>query len=189
MQTKATSVDKLSQIMLYAVLVLLVLFLITGTFFLVQGNMGAGFIGLGIFFFGMGLVVLLQTMIMDEYGSFGATFIPGAPVKRTGNAVSADDLDYVMRFNAHVDFGTTYSNECMVYLCDDGLYFDQLADFLLHLNFDDISNVRCEKKNMEMDCRYGMDDPESCHVEMETDNVLHSRALMNEFVKRNVRVA
>ena len=186
MQSKATSLDKLSQIMLYAVLVLLILFLITGTFFLVQGNMGAGFIGLGIFFFGMGLVVLLQTMIMDEYGSFGATFVPGAPVKHGGNAVSTDDLDYVMRFNAHVDFGTVFSNDCMVYLCDDGLYFDKLANFLLHLNFGDISNVICEKKHMEMDCLYGTGEAESCHVKMDADNALRCRALMNEFVKRNV---
>lgn len=187
MKNRTASLDRLSQIMLYAVLFLLTLFLATGIFFMIKDSLGAGFVGCGVFLFGMGLVILLQTMVMEEDGSFFATFgLSSSGSAKPSHARSGDDLDYDMKFNVDADFGEYGREECFLYLCADGLYFDRAEEGLLDIPFSGIASMTQEKKFLSMDCSYVYDGMERSHtIGMTADNALRFKALISELKKQD----
>jgi hypothetical protein len=78
----------------------------------------------------------------------------------------------------------------MLYVCDDGLYVDQLTDNVLHFPFHGISDVTSEKKHMEMKCSYEQDgEIQRGLFSFDADSSLRCKALIGEFTKHNIAVA
>lgn len=192
---KATNVDKISQVLLYVVMFFLLAFLGMGIYFVIHGFVDTvmdtrtiGFIGIGIFFFGMGIVFVLQAgMMKDPNGSFLETFFMSNcvtdEVTVSVNLPKARKLEPILQFKAMVSIRDV-QKPCDVLVCDDGLWFQNFSDVLIHVSYTKISDVVRDKKCMTVTCE--CDFEESLYsgiVSIEVENALRLKAVEDELRK------
>lgn len=191
-------VDRVSQILLYVVMFFLLTFLGTGIYFVIKGfvnplmdTRSAGFVGIGIFFFGTGLIVLLQTSMMtNPNDSFISTFflsenmsasaISTKPVKTNSKMASV-----LMQLNGKVSFSIIPAGIASVILREDGIYVELLKPTPIHISFDSITSVVRDKTHAEITCSYDyMKKTYEGTVKIDADNALRLKALCDEIMKR-----
>lgn len=156
-------VDRISQILLWVVMIFLLLFLGTGIYFVIQGFVNplmdtktAGFVGIAIFLFGMGLVIILQASMMSESDtSFLKTFFmeEQSSGKRTG--LKAVDIKPSMQFAVQVVIPERLIKSpkaATLYVCEDGLYIGDLSKTLIPVLYSMIKNV--ERSGEHLDIMY-----------------------------------
>lgn len=198
MNKKATGVDKLSQALLYVVMVFLLVFLGMGIYFTMRGFLDPtmdtrtiGFLGIGIFFFGMGIVVLLQTSMMkSDNSSFLETFFMSNSATEdvvvslsTKNLPKAKELKPILQFDGHVTIGSNHKI-CTVMICDDGIWFMNLIDNLVHIKYEDVSDVVREMRRMSITCSCEFaDDVYDGVIVIEVENAMRLRAVDEELKK------
>lgn len=192
---KATNVDKISQVLLYVVMFFLLAFLGMGIYFFIRGFMDTvmdtrtiGCIGIGIFFFGMGIVFVLQAgMMKDPDGSFLETFFMSnsdSPEITVGKSVpKARQLKPILQFSAVVDVDS-FKKNCEVLICDDAIYFQNLVRDLIHISYANIQGLSRDKKCLEIVCEFDWkDDVYEGPVTIEVENALRLKAAMDEICK------
>lgn len=192
---QATKVDKISQVLLYVVMFFLLSFLGMGIYFVVRGFMDTvmdtrtiGFIGIGIFFFGMGIVFILQAgMMKDPNGSFIETFFMSncetEVVTLGASYPKVRELKPILQFEATVSIGAV-SKTCVVMVCDDGLWLEKFSDCLIHISYTKMSDVVRDKKRMGVTCECEFEDNlYSGVVSIEVENALRLKAVEDELRK------
>lgn len=191
MSKQVSKVDRASQVMLFIVIALLLMFLGTGIYFrVVDPQSGAGFVGIGVFLFGLGLVTLLQTSVMKDDGSFLDTF-SAAPSGGSSKSkqLTADDLEPVVKFAAQVNVPRRGTNPGTVYVCKDGVYFDGTANSLISMPFTGIKSMLRDKKHMELsgNMMYAGTLTENVVIKIDADNALRCKAMEQELQKHGIQ--
>lgn len=200
--------DRISQVLLYIVLFFLLGFLGTGIYFLINGFMNpvmdtrtAGFVGIGVFFFGMGLIVLLQTSMMQHPDdSFLETFSLEKTTEKThtgktkANKKKNQKMSVILlQFEADLSVPQVSKGKAQVLLCEDGLYLQvfrtlrqqmDLKPTVVTIPYSSITNCVREQKHFEMQCEYTyLEKVYSGLIGIDVDNPLRLKAFMDELMK------
>ena len=191
MSKQVSKVDRASQVMLFIVIALLLMFLGTGIYFrVVDPQSGAGFVGIGVFLFGLGLVTLLQTSVMKDDGSFLDTF-SAAPSGGSSKSkqLTADDLEPVVKFAAQINVPRRGTKSGTVYVCKDSVYFDGIANSLISMPFNGVKNMLRDKKHMELsgNMMYAGTLTENVVIKIDADNALRCKAMEQELQKHGIQ--
>ena len=191
MSKQVSKVDRASQVMLFIVVALLLMFLGTGIYFrVVDPQSGAGFVGIGVFLFGLGLVTILQTSVMKDNGSFLNTFSATPDGSTSGSkGLRAEDLEPVLKFAATINAPKRGAKPGTVYVCNDGVYFDGIANSLISMSFSGITGVSRDKKHIELsgNMMYAGMLTENAIVKIDVDNALRCKAMEQELQKHGIQ--
>lgn len=185
--------DKLSQILLWATMICLLLFLGTGIYFVIQGFVNplmdtktAGFIGIAIFLVGMGLVIILQaSMMSDKDTSFLKTFFLDAEqTSSKGFDASRASVQFVGMVSIPERF-IKVPKEAKVYVCSEGLYLEGLSANIIPVLYDTISSAQRDGNTLAIGYSQKLVDGsvKDFNMTLEADNALRLKAIENEISK------
>lgn len=191
---------KISQILLYVIILFLFVFLGSGLYFLVTGLMGSqntigsGFVGVGVFLFGLGLIVFLQVgMMHSDASSFFATFgwnavTTGSDNKTVASSVrsgsSVPSKAPIMQFEGKISVEGSPSAPATYAVYDEGLHIKVGSNREFFVAYADIRSCDRDKMSMKLDRVYGRGDKQRSGAIFITEvNALRLKALEDKIMK------
>lgn len=190
--------DKMAQILLYVVLGLLTVFLVFGIYALVSRYIFqspnnlilAGWLSIGVCLIGFGLVMILQSSMMDApNGSFFATFRLNATMPSAGSK----KLDAVIavaktKFQAKVSGGDFVTEQTTVYVCEDGLCINGFPESDTEFLFADMTGYSREKNEMTLYGSFAYGEEQVLEsIVLYVDMPLSLRVVETELTKRQIK--
>lgn len=148
----SNSDTKFTKVLFLIITVILVLFFVTGIYFMQSNAMGAGFLGVGIAVLGLGLMGLFANGVLYQSVS-GPAVTQSRLQRRKANVSDIENPEFQMDAIIGYDDGHGGLKNGIVYLCADRMYLKNLEPETVKIIYSDIENMSHEKNRMVI---YGM---------------------------------